>query len=964
MLTVYLRRLRDYDDDLGRDLPPQPPPPPPPYLLDRLPSLRAGLHAKWQRAQAWYTARLAPGPPGPAQGPEAPGAAGARVLGDYHILSELGRGRFGRVYLAEDDREGRRLVAIKVVPAGPVGEAAGRSFRNEVQALRLLDDDHIVPLWKSDRVGDQLILVLKPVLGETLAERIERTRAPRAESRLGPKWSAELLATLAGALAYAHRPEPAKHRPSIIHGDLTPANILLDRETGKPYLTDFGFAKLLDEGAGASRGGDGTGTPAYMAPEQFDERFGKVGPWTDVWALGVILFELLRTGERPFPADDRDTVRAQVLRNPVPPPSLLSPGSPPQLDAVVRKCLEKDPGLRYASADQLAEDLRCFLGCRPLRHARRARWWEYAWSWARREPWRAGTLLLLTLVVVGTISWVVSAVREAQRRDHDRGVANLRAAQRSGNDLLVLRLIDPLIADDYPDDRRPLTIDRLRALLNARHPDFPAEWRRLRDDPAYRDFTGLLDLLRADDLRSRPDQRAASDELLGAALADGRGLSDADKPYAQALQARSERDIVARLNEAIHLDSGHTRARRALLGARLFTGRFADARVEALVIRQILPDDPLPDFAEAFIALAEADLACTPDRLPPAVQDYLDRAAGRLTGEQAGAVRRLFDRLAALHRRLGTLTAADLHRLDAQGVLAEVRAAATAAAVPTALDVPTVTLLTDALEQFQRAAKLTGAGQSASAVRLLEQARANSPDAMLLALEAGNRLQQAWSVYQLQSPLVALGFGSAGPFRARLREAQALAAACADAPTFMPRAPFRYQARVLAVLADLIELKFADGLPPDLFPRLRDHLQALSADGKRFPASRNEAMDLLLAVATAEPDGLMKRSWPLATEAGRGRYRARKQLVSEDYVRPVIRDWLLDAPDDPHALNAAARMELWVGRWDQAEQYSHRVRAAPPGRAPGSELAQADKVLAEAANGRHSHDPRQPVPIP
>ena len=253
-------------------------------------------------------------------------------------------------------------------------------------------------------------------------------RSSRARPQ-APGWAAELVETLARAMHYAHQ-------QGIIHRDLKPANILLQSEGtaedaeargGKPSgslplrpsattlhasavkdctpkITDFGLAKWLEEGFSQTISGELVGTPGYMAPEQARGKSKEVGVWTDVYALGAILYELF-TGRPPFVGETRTAVLQQVpIEEPVP-PRRLQPGVPRDLETICLKCLEKEPARRYASAEALAEDLRRYRQGEPIR-ARPAGIRERAIKWARRRPGWAATVVACTLLFgVGLLAW-------------------------------------------------------------------------------------------------------------------------------------------------------------------------------------------------------------------------------------------------------------------------------------------------------------------------------------------------------------------------------------------------------------------------------------------------------------------------------------------------------------------------------------------------------------------------------
>jgi serine/threonine-protein kinase len=263
----------------------------------------------------------------------------------YEIIGVLGRGGMGIVYKARQTSLDR-LVALKMVLAGAHAAPDDLArFRSEAEAVARLQHPNIVQIHEVGACEGRPYLSLEFVGGGSLAQKLNGLPMP-------PTHAAKLIATLARAIH-------AAHERGIIHRDLKPANVLLT-EDGIPKITDFGLAKRLDRDSGRTRSGTIMGTPAYMAPEQASGRSKEVGPATDVYALGAILYELL-TGQAPFRADTPlDTVLLVLDREP-PPPRTLNTSVNRELEAVCLKCLEKDRKHRYASATALAEDLERYL---------------------------------------------------------------------------------------------------------------------------------------------------------------------------------------------------------------------------------------------------------------------------------------------------------------------------------------------------------------------------------------------------------------------------------------------------------------------------------------------------------------------------------------------------------------------------------------------------------------------------
>jgi WD40 repeat protein/serine/threonine protein kinase len=354
--------------------------------------------------------------------------AAAPAVAGYELLEELGRGGMAVVYKARHRRLGR-LVALKMVLAGArAGPQELARFRREAEAVARLQHPSIVQVYEVGEAQGCPFLALEFVDGISLAERLRRAPLP-------PRQAAQMAQTLARAAHYAHQ-------HGVVHRDLKPANILLLSECTDGYrkpeehcpcglfpkITDFGLAKRLDTAAAASRSGAVLGTPSYMAPEQAAGHSRDVGPAVDVYALGAILYEML-TGRPPFRGATVLDTLLQVQAEEPAPPRRLQPLVPRDLETVCLKCLEKDPGRRYASALDLADDLARFLAGEPTR-ARPAGPLGRTWRWCRRNPTLAtltGALVLLLLALAGGAS--LAAVWLDQRRGE--ALQNLGRAEQA-----------------------------------------------------------------------------------------------------------------------------------------------------------------------------------------------------------------------------------------------------------------------------------------------------------------------------------------------------------------------------------------------------------------------------------------------------------------------------------------------------------------------------------------------------
>jgi serine/threonine-protein kinase len=342
-----------------------------------------------------------------------------RVEG-YEILGVLGRGAMGVVYKARQ-RGLKRIVALKMILSGDYASSDELArFHMEAEAIATLQHPNIEQIYEIGDHDGKPFLSLEFVEGESLAKMISGNPLPSRDA-------AETVRTMAQAMQYAHS-------KGIIHRDLKPANVLVSRD-GQPKITDFGVAKRLDGNDSQTHHGIVLGTPSYMPPEQAEGRTADVGPLADVYSLGAILYELV-TGRAPFRAATVLETLDQVRNKEPVSPSQLQPGTPRDLETICLKCLQKDPNKRYASAGDLADDLRRFLTNEPIR-ARPISLWEQAVRWRRRNPLVAAlgaTIALLTILsLAGLATGLVLINNEKIAKEEEAKRANANAGEARTN---------------------------------------------------------------------------------------------------------------------------------------------------------------------------------------------------------------------------------------------------------------------------------------------------------------------------------------------------------------------------------------------------------------------------------------------------------------------------------------------------------------------------------------------------
>lgn len=319
-----------------------------------------------------------------------------RYFGDYELLEEVARGGMGVVYRAKQTSLGR-IVAVKMILAGHLASPDDVTrFRREAEAAARLRHPNIVGIFEVGEESGQHFFSMEYVEGTTLTE---LTR----ESSCNPQWAAEVTLQIVQAIECVHK-------AGLLHRDLKPSNVLLEAATNTPRITDFGLVKDIRRETLLTGDEQIVGTPSFMSPEQAAGKNELVGPASDIYSIGAILYQLL-TARRPYIAATVWETTKQVLDGRLVAPTILNPSVPRDLETICLKCMRREIHRRYSTAGELADDLQRFLDKRPIK-ARPVPTWEKVLMWWRREPLMASlttaTAMSLILLVAVLVCFVMA----------------------------------------------------------------------------------------------------------------------------------------------------------------------------------------------------------------------------------------------------------------------------------------------------------------------------------------------------------------------------------------------------------------------------------------------------------------------------------------------------------------------------------------------------------------------------
>lgn len=381
----------------------------------------------------------------------------------YIVEALIGRGSMGMVYRARQIRVANRQVAIKMIRFDrEVPSDVITRFQREIEIIGTLQHPNIVSIYESGIVGDAHYFVMEYILGETLD-------AQFARSPLSGERAAQLIRVLACAMEYAHS-------QGVVHRDLKPGNIMLT-EDGAIKILDFGLARIARDDKSVTHTGGILGTPHYMSPEQASGKLDLVGPVSDVYSLGAILYRAI-TGVLPFDTGTAfGTIDLVVRKEPVA-PRKLQPSISRDLETVCLKCMEKDSAKRYVSAQALADDLERFLEQMPI-FARPVGRPERLYRWARRKP-AIAALSLCVILACCTLATLFAVRRyEAMQGEIHRIVQAQRLAEeetkrRQAEGKIFEANYDKLLIEVSQAVRTD--VSRAQDLLHTAPKEFLASW--------------------------------------------------------------------------------------------------------------------------------------------------------------------------------------------------------------------------------------------------------------------------------------------------------------------------------------------------------------------------------------------------------------------------------------------------------------------------------------------------------
>jgi tRNA A-37 threonylcarbamoyl transferase component Bud32 len=808
---------------------------------------------------------------------------------EYESLGELGRGNWGVVYKVRHRRM-HRIEALKAVDPSKANEAKLRSrvqrLRDEIPIAARLNHPNIVHVYGDGERNGIPYFAMEFCSGGSLRARID-------QAHFAPRDAASLIRTLAIAVHHIH---VFGH----IHRDLKPQNVLFGDED-IPKIADFGLALPREENDRF----DFAGTPLYMAPEQIDPSMGKVDCTADVYALGIMLHEML-TQKPPLTGSDSSELFRNIREQTPAPPS----DAPADLAAIIAKCLAKDPDLRYQSAQSLADDLSVFLDGGLVR-ARRHSLIRRAGHWIRKN--RIATLIAgWVLIVLATIGWYRTRLwqqeidRAEERRDHAEKLAEierqrLHAAQvatarqtaRRGNFQAALAAYDRAIADDQ-SDRLRLRVERLVAYFATNQiKNLTAELDELEKQPLA-ELGPQVKLMKAAWLVCDVSRQGEGRVLAQQAL-ERRGdlFSDADRHFAEGIAADRVGVALRAFEAAVRSDPFHYLGGSCHAVALAAVGDRAKAKQQVAFLRSVFPDSPMPDLTEAIMAVTEGDR--------PTLETKLRDLSSKLQIEQRDSVARMRDFLTTILdlQDLGVRNVEDdlsfKDYMASAALLFKARSiGALASPEPMGLPIPAVSLYWGRLLEIAAASVEVGVRNKSSpndrsTLRRLEAINGDYPDALLLLMQGTVELRQA---------IGPINKGDVRAIKSSLKKVSELADAAYRAPSLVPRLPTPYVARGLGLMSDLANARFDPSASAPQLVDLRNQAVRMVVEGRRWPKLRQELAAMTVSLSTAPLTALQASEWRIDTEDGKKAFQTRNQAVA-DICNLLLESWAIEDAQNP-----------------------------------------------------------------
>jgi serine/threonine protein kinase len=826
---------------------------------------------------------------------------------DYEMeLQPIGVGGWGEVYKARHKRRDR-IEALKVVKTHFRNESEADKVRDRVDRLRQeipaaakANHPNIVQLYWDGECDGRLYFAMEYCSGGSLRQKLDGGPLP-------PREAAELVCILARALT-------AVHAFGLVHRDLKPDNILFG-DKNVPKIADFGLALPIARPGHESEGI--VGTPAYMAPEQIDLARGQTGPEADIYGLGAVLYHCI-TGRAPF-TGSIETVLLDSLRTEPTAPRALNPKVSRDLDAICRKCLEKDPKKRYPTTTALAEELTRFLHGAPVK-SRRQPLVRNVWFWIRTNPrksvWAAAILLML--VSASTILKIQSDRRAAElqlsnklrvkaeeaaeserarvivelRRAHEVHVNAARELARRGDWLSALEEFDKAIAEQQTDSLR-LRVERLPGFFAINDTkQLESELSDLKKMD-LQELAAQVKLLEGAWLLCDSDRQAEGQRLVQESLRDRHLLfSKADEHFGEAIVASGIGGTIASLKKAVQADPFHFLAGTSLAMTLAAVGDRTESRRQTQLLRSIYPVSPVPDFAEALLAFIECDrlqlshaLANVKQRIPEGRRARLartERSLGILMELQEISIRSsAADGWKSLEEFPRALELVAI--LKKEGALPNLE--------PFALPVPTFAVISQRwLHIFTIYTDIGMKAQTGlvaeSMLEPLRKMNSDYPDTVCLLLEA---------LISLQLTIAPINQNDLAECRKRIDTAVSASNQAIHTPCILSKSSIPFLAAGVSAVSDLLLLRLYRDPGPNRLANARDRLHLVVQSGRDWRPKRQQLAELLVKVACVPLPSEPKVGWDFDDFKGREAYAKRRSEVFA-LARFMLDDWALDEP--------------------------------------------------------------------